>query len=61
MPVDKVESKMSVETIMFILYMFYKCNVLTRHHLKRMVAIIKDNPPEDIAKYIIEEVAKATV
>jgi hypothetical protein len=59
-PVDKAEVKLSVETIMFILYMFYKCNIITRHHLKRLVAIIKDNPPTDMAKYIMEEVGKAT-
>lgn len=55
----KKELSINVDTILFLLYMFYKCNVLTRHHLKRMLQIIKDKQPEDIAKFLVEEVGKA--
>ncbi len=51
--------QINTDTILFLMYMFYKCNIITRHHLKRMLAIIKEPMPENVAKFLVEEVAKA--
>ena len=45
--------------VMFVLYLFYKDNVISNHNLKHMLKIIKDPMPEDVIKFIAEEAGKA--
>jgi len=54
------EFKFDPNTIFFLLYMLYKCNILTRHHLRTMTKIIKDPIPGDIVKFLVEEAGRAT-
>lgn len=56
---DKKELKFNADTIMYMLYLMYTANLLTRLHLKHMMKIIKDTPPTDIARYLVEEAAKS--
>lgn len=52
--------KFDVNSVVFMMYMLYKCNTLTRHHIRHMLKIIKDEAPGDIMKYLVEEAARAT-
>ncbi len=52
--------KFNTNTVVFILYLFYKCNLITRHHLRTMFKIIKEEAPGDIMKFLVEEERKAT-
>ena len=54
------ESKFNKDTVMFTLYLLYKCNLITRHHLRTMFKIIQDELPADVLKYLVEEERKAT-
>jgi len=46
--------------VMFVLYLFYKSNIITRHHLRSMMKTIKEPLPEDVIKFIAQEAKKAT-
>ena len=46
--------------VMFVLYLLYKDNILTRHHLKHMLKVIKVPLPIDVIKFIAEEAGRAT-
>lgn len=52
--------KFDINTVVFILYLLYKDNILTRHHLRHMFKIIKEDAPGDIMRYLVEEERKAT-
>lgn len=49
------EFKFDANTVLAVLYMFYKNNLITRRHLKDMLAEVKKKWPEDMAKYLVEE------
>jgi Ca2+-binding EF-hand superfamily protein len=51
--------KFDVNTVMYVLYLFYKENLLTRKHLKDMFKIVKGELPKDVIKYLVEEGEKA--
>jgi hypothetical protein len=51
--------KFDVNTVMYIIYLFYKENLLTRKHLKDMFKIVKSELPKDVIKYLVEEGEKA--
>jgi len=57
---ESKEFKFDANAVMFILYLLYKDNIITRHHLKNMLKIIKEPIPNDVIKYIAEEAGKAT-
>ena len=48
----------SGKTVMFIFYLLYKSNLITRNHLTRIFEEIKKPQPEDITKYLVAEEAK---
>ncbi len=63
MPDEKVETKpftFDANAVMFVLYLLYNANILTRHHLRTMLKIIKAPLPEDEIKFIAEQAEKAT-
>ena len=57
---ESKEFKFDANAVMFILYLLYKDNIITRHHLKNMLKIIKEPIPNNVIKYIAEEAGKAT-
>jgi len=46
--------------VMFVLYLLFKSNIITRHHLKHMLKIIKEPLPEDVVMFIAQEAGKAS-
>jgi hypothetical protein len=48
----------SKDTIMYILYLMYKSNMISRTNLKQIFRIIDQKMPADVAKYLLEEAAK---
>ena len=48
----------SRDTVMFMLYLMFKSNMVSRVNLKQMFKIINDPIPENVAKYLLEEAAK---
>jgi len=62
-PISEAEVKrpftFDANAVMFVLYLFYKDNVISNHNLKHMLKIIKDPMPEDVIKFIAEEAGKA--
>jgi hypothetical protein len=46
------------DTVLYILYLQYKANMITRQHLKTYFAIINGKHPEDIAKWLVGESAR---
>ena len=57
---EKKKFEPNKDTIVFLLYLFYKCNIITRHHIRTMFKIIDGELPGDIVKYLVEEERKAT-
>lgn len=54
----KIDDSISSKTVMYILYILYKSNIITRYNLNRIFKEIKAELPEDITKYLVEEEAK---
>lgn len=46
------------DTVLYLLYLQYKSNMITRTHLKSYFQLINSDHPEDIAKWLVEEAAK---
>ena len=58
---EKKSIKYDAMTVLYLIYLLYKANILSRHNLKQMSKIIKDTPEDlDFAKAIVEEANKAT-
>lgn len=57
---EKKEFKFDVNTVLFFVYLLYKCNLLTRHHIRTMFKLIKEPLPDDVPKYLVDEERKAT-
>jgi Ca2+-binding EF-hand superfamily protein len=53
------EFKFDTNTVTFLIYLLYKSNIITRNHMKQMFKTIQEKAPEDIMKYLVEEVAKS--
>lgn len=51
----KEDFKFDANTVLAMLFMWYKCNLITRKHLKDMLAVVKQKWPEDVAKWLVEE------
>lgn len=48
--------KFDVNTVVFLLYLMYRENLLTRKHLRDMFVIIKQPlPSEDLIKWLVDE------
>lgn len=47
------------DTVLYMIYLMYKMNWWTRNHLKHAFQIINGKHPEDIAKWLVEEAARA--
>ncbi len=54
------KDRFDVTTVLFFVYLLYKCNMLTRHNIRQMFKIIKGETPDDVAKYLAEEEKKGT-
>lgn len=52
-------SKINKDTIFYLLYLLLSVHFISRNHLKQMLAQINQEPPKDIAKWLVEEAAKA--
>jgi len=52
--------KFDTNTVVYVLYLLYKRNLITRHDLRGMFKIIKEPLPIDVTKYLVEEERKAT-
>lgn len=50
--------KFDTNTVIYILYILYKTNMLTRGHLKQIFQVIKNKAPDDIMKFLVGEVEK---
>lgn len=48
----------NVDTILFLLYLEYKSNMLTRLQLKNALKLINGEHPESIAQWLLTEAAK---
>ncbi len=47
--------KFDANTVLAVLYLYYKTNLITRQHLRTMLAEVKKEWPEDMAKYLVKE------
>ena len=47
-------------SVIFMMYLLYKSNILTRHHLRAMMKVVQAPIPGDIIRYIVEEAGRAT-
>ena len=56
-----VKDKLNTTTLFYFIYLLYKCNLITRRNVADMLKMIKKETPEDIAKYLVEEAARAVV
>jgi hypothetical protein len=56
---NKQEFKFDVNTVLYMLYMQYKANMISRDNLKGMLKVIKGSVDVDIAKYLASEAGKA--
>ena len=54
----KEELKLSVDTVLYMLYIWYKANLISRDNLKTLLKVIKDPIPSDVPKYLAQEAAK---
>lgn len=63
-PAKKAEEKkeelgsISGLTVMYVIYLFYKANILSRDNLKMFINEIKKSSPENITAWLIEESRK---
>ncbi len=55
---EKSEFKFDANTVLAILYLYFKTNMISRNNLKLMLAEVKKVWPEDVAKYLVEEASK---
>ena len=53
------ELKFNVDTVIYFLYLLYKCNMLSRHNIQQIFDQIKKEHPADIMKYLVSEVQKS--
>lgn len=53
------EFKFDVNTVIFMMYLLYKCNMLSRLNIRQMFGIIKAKIPLDLMKYLVEEEQKS--
>lgn len=55
----EVQPTVDAKTLTFTVWMFYKLNIITRHQVRDFLQIIKEGKwPEDVVKYLQEEVNK---
>lgn len=47
--------KFDANTVLAVLYMLYKTNLISRNNLRLLLAEVKKTWPEDVAKYLVEE------
>lgn len=52
---------LSVATVLYLIFIWYTCNMITRRQVADMLKQIKKDPPSDIAKYLVEEASKAVL
>ena len=45
-------------TVVYLVYLLYKSNILDRYSVKHLLKIIEDKHPDDIIKYLVEETNK---
>ena len=57
-PTKTVTDVISSKTVMYVLYILYKSNMISRNNLSTMFDAIKGKQPEDITKYLVEEEAR---
>ena len=57
-PIEIVQKDVQKDTILYFMYLLYKTNQITRHHVKHMLKIINAPMPTDLMKYFLEEVGK---
>jgi hypothetical protein len=60
MEIEKKEFKFDTNAVMFMIYLLWKCNMLTRHNLKAILEEVKKPAPEDVIKYLVQEAGRAT-
>ena len=56
--VEDKEGQGSKATILYLLYLLYRTNFISRMNLKALLAEVGEKPPKEIAKYLVEEAAK---
>ena len=61
LPTVPEKDKLNTTTLFYFIYLMYKCNMITRRQVADMLKQIKKETPEDIAKYLVEESAKAVL
>ena len=55
---DEPKREVDSVTLYYLIYLFYKTSILTRHNLSHLFKIIKEPMPVDIVKYLVEEESK---
>lgn len=53
------EFKFDTNTVIYIIYLMYKNNMITRRHIKDLFAIVKQDVPSDVTKWLVEEASKS--
>ena len=58
--VVEVKSNEMTQSVLYLIYLLYKSNLISRTNLKEMVGIVnQDLPKEGLGKFLVNEAAKA--
>ena len=52
--------KFDRNTVVFVLYLLYKSNMITRYNIRNFLKIINEPLPADVLGYLVAEERKAT-
>ena len=45
-------------TVLYLIYLLYRTNFLTRQHVKHMLSVINEKHPEALGEYLAREASK---
>jgi hypothetical protein len=54
----KESTRFRKDTVLYLIYLLYKCNIFTRGNLKEVIAEIDNDPPEALAQWLVKEAVK---
>lgn len=52
------KQKIDSNTVMYMIYVLYRANILTRYNLGHIFEAIKKDMPENITQYLVNEEAR---
>lgn len=56
--VEVKDEPISANSALYVFYLLYKTNFVTRLQLRHILRVIKEEAPENLAEYLVKEAAK---